>query len=159
MSALAPSHERKPWYHLSLGKQMVIGLVVGTLVGYGANVSLSHEPTIIGPSQTGPSQLESFMGWVALIRDIFLHLIQMMIAPLVFASIVQGIAGHEDMKKVGRIGIKTLIYFEVVTTFALVIGLLVVNALRPGAGVVLGGDISRLGTIVDDKPMSFVDTI
>ncbi len=48
--------------------------------------------------------LQSFLAWTGLVRDIFLHLIRMMIAPLVFASLVQGIAGHEDMKKVGGSG-------------------------------------------------------
>ena len=70
-------------------------------------------------------------------RDIFLHLIKAMIAPLIFASVVQGIAGTGDMKKVGRIGVKALLYFEVVTTFALVVGLFVVNTLKPGVGVTL----------------------
>ena len=65
-----------------------------------------------------------------MLRDIFLHLIQMMIAPLIFASIVQGIAGHGDLKHVGHIGVKALVYFEVLTGLALVVGLTVVN-LRP----------------------------
>ena len=66
--------------------------------------------------------------------DAFIKLIKMIIAPIIFCTVVTGIAGMEDMKKVGRVGGKALIYFEVVSTFALVIGLIVVNTLQPGAG-------------------------
>jgi proton glutamate symport protein len=130
--------EKKPWHHLSLSKQMLIGLVLGTLLGW------------LKP------------GWAeqtALLRDIFLHLIQMMIAPLVFASIVQGIAGTGDMKKVGRIGLKALIYFEVLTGLALFVGLLVVNVVKPGIGVMLSGDTGALASIAQNKPETFVETI
>ncbi len=138
MTASTAPDGGKRWYQLNLTQQILLGLVLGTLFGW-----LKPDWAV----QTG------------LVRDIFLHLIQMMIAPLVFASIVQGIAGHEDMKKVGRIGIKSILYFEVVTTFALAIGLLVVNVLKPGAGVVLSGDASSLGSIAQNKPETFVETI
>jgi proton glutamate symport protein len=94
-----------------------------------------------------------------LIRDVFLHLIKAMIAPLVFASVVQGIAGQGDIKRVGRIGAKALIYFEVVTTLALVVGLSVVNFVQPGAGVKLAGGAAALGTAVANKPLTLVETI
>lgn len=67
--------------------------------------------------------------------DAFIRLIKMMIAPVIFCTIVTGIAGMQDLKKVGRVGIKAVIYFEVVTTFALLIGLISINILRPGAGM------------------------
>jgi aerobic C4-dicarboxylate transport protein len=67
--------------------------------------------------------------------DGFIKLIKMMIAPIIFCTVVHGIASMEDMKKVGRVGLKALIYFEVVTTLALIIGLVVVNVLQPGAGM------------------------
>ncbi len=67
--------------------------------------------------------------------DAFIKLIKMVIAPIIFCTVVVGIAGMEDMKKVGRVGGKALLYFEVVTTFALAIGLLVVNVVQPGAGM------------------------
>ena len=67
--------------------------------------------------------------------DGFIKLIKMMIAPIIFCTVVHGIASMEDMKKVGRVGLKALIYFEVVTTLALIIGLIVVNVLQPGAGM------------------------
>jgi aerobic C4-dicarboxylate transport protein len=67
--------------------------------------------------------------------DAFIKLIKMMIAPIIFCTVVTGIAGMEKMREVGRTGGLALIYFEVVTTFALILGLLVVNILRPGAGM------------------------
>ena len=66
--------------------------------------------------------------------DAFIKLVKMMIAPIIFCTVVHGVASMSDMKKLGRVGVKTLIYFEVVSTLALVIGLIVVNLLKPGAG-------------------------
>ncbi|MBG9737008.1 dicarboxylate/amino acid:cation symporter [Paenibacillus alvei] len=71
--------------------------------------------------------------------DIFIKLIKMVIAPIIFFTVVHGIASMGDMKKVGRIGGKALLYFEIVTTIALAIGLLVVNLVKPGSGI----DISK----------------
>jgi aerobic C4-dicarboxylate transport protein len=65
----------------------------------------------------------------------FIKLIKMIIAPIIFCTVVTGIAGMEDMKKVGRVGAKALLYFEIVSTLALIIGLVVVNTLKPGAGM------------------------
>lgn len=65
--------------------------------------------------------------------DGFIRLIKMMIAPIIFCTIVTGIANMQDTKKVGRVGIKAILYFEVVTTIALIIGLIVINILKPGA--------------------------
>jgi proton glutamate symport protein len=81
------------------------------------------------------------------------------IAPLVFASIVVGIASEADLKKVGRMGVKALIYFEVVTTLALFIGLAVVNIVKPGAGVVLNGNANELTSIGKNHPKTLVETI
>src|SRR5439155_6439504 len=66
---------------------------------------------------------------------IFLRMIKTIIAPLLFATLVVGIAGHSNLKQVGRMGIKALIYFEIVTTIALFIGLAVINISRAGVGV------------------------
>lgn len=97
--------------------------------------------------------------WVKLVRDLFLHLVKAMIAPLVFASVVQGIAGQGDIKRVGRIGAKALIYFEIVTTLALVVGLTVVNLVQPGAGVKLPGSAAALGAAVANQPLTLTQTI
>jgi aerobic C4-dicarboxylate transport protein len=76
--------------------------------------------------------------------DGFIKLIKMIIAPVIFCTVVTGIAGMEDMKKVGRVGAKALLYFEVVTSLALVIGLVVVNIIQPGAG--FNADVTKLDT-------------
>ncbi len=66
--------------------------------------------------------------------DGFIKLVKMMIAPIIFCTVVHGVASMSDMRKLGRVGVKTLVYFEVVSTLALVIGLIVVNVFKPGAG-------------------------
>lgn len=76
--------------------------------------------------------------------DGFIKLIKMIIAPIIFCTVVTGIAGMEDMKKVGRVGVKALLYFEVVSTVALVIGLVVVSVIQPGKG--MNADVSKLDT-------------
>ena len=67
--------------------------------------------------------------------DGFIKLIKMLIAPIIFCTVVHGVAGMKDLKQVGRVGLKALIYFEVLTTLALVVGLIVVNIWQPGAGI------------------------
>ena len=124
----------KPWWHLSLTQQIVVGLIVGIIGGYVVNVSY-------GDTEAGHAARDAFLAWPGLIRDIFLNLIRSMVAPLVFASLVQGIAGHEDMKKVGRIGLKSLIYFEVLSALA------------------LAGDTSKLAAIQQARPHTLVETI
>jgi aerobic C4-dicarboxylate transport protein len=76
--------------------------------------------------------------------DAFIKLIKMVIAPIIFFTVVHGIASMRDMKRVGRVGLKALIYFEVVTTLALVVGLLVINIWKPGAG--MNVDLSTVDT-------------
>lgn len=76
--------------------------------------------------------------------DGFIKLIKMVIAPIIFCTVVTGIAGMEDMKKVGRVGAKALLYFEIVSTLALAIGLVVVSVIRPGLG--MNADVAKLDT-------------
>ena len=102
----------RPWYRPSLTTQIMIGLIVGVAVGW------------IRP-EWGNS--------VYFLRDIFLNLIKSIIGPLVFSTLVVGIAGGGDLRKVGRMGVKALVYFEVVTTAALFLGLAVVNLTKRGA--------------------------
>lgn len=68
------------------------------------------------------------------LADVFLKMIKMIIAPLIFATLVVGIAGHGDVKNLGKIGLKAIIYFEIATTLALAIGLIMANILKPGSG-------------------------
>ncbi len=76
--------------------------------------------------------------------DGFIKLIKMMIAPIIFCTIVTGIAGMQNTKKIGSVGLKAILYFEIVSTFALIIGLVVVNILKPGVG--MNADVSSLDT-------------
>src|SRR5438552_3357544 len=128
---------RPPCYRPSLTMQILIGLVLGGVLGY------------ISP-RWGNN--------VYFLRDIFLNLIKSIIAPLIFSTLVVGIAGGGDLKKVGRMGAKALLYFEIVTTIALFLGLAIVNLTKPGAVVLLagGGDIT---TLVKTQPQGFRDLI
>ena len=97
---------------------------------------------------------------VYFLRDIFINLIKSIIAPLVFSTIVVGVAGAGALRKVGRMGAKALIYFEIVTTAALFIGLAVVNFTKPGAGVTLAAiNTDVIKTIGQSHPTTFVETI
>ncbi|MDB5231958.1 MAG: dctA [Chitinophagaceae bacterium] len=101
-------------YFKVLYVQVILGILAGILVGY---------------------VFPSFFPSAKLISETFINMIRMVIAPVIFLTIVTGIAGAGSMKKVGRVSGKALIYFEVVTTLTLFIGLLVANVLKPGAGV------------------------
>src|SRR6201987_2250060 len=102
--------------------------------------------------------LGGLIGWlsppagVALqpLGDGFIKLIKMMIAPIIFCTVVSGIAGATDVRKVGRVGGKALIYFEAVSTLALVIGLTVANVLKPGEGFPTAGeDAAKVAQFAD----------
>src|SRR5437016_13068542 len=135
----AVSSMRRPRYRPSLTVQIMIGLIIGGVIGW-----LSPE----------------WGNKVYFLRDIFINLIKSIIAPLVFSTIVVGIAGVGALRKVGRMGIKALIYFEIVTTAALFIGLAVVNFIKPGAGVTLAvANTDVIKTIGQSHPQTFVETI
>ena len=112
----------------TLTTQILAGLALGILVG----VVWPHAGVASKP-----------------IADAFLRLIKMIIAPLLFSTLVVGIAGAGDLRSLGRIGFKSIVYFEVATTLALVIGLVLVNVFKPGAGlaVPLSGDASAVAAI------------
>jgi Na+/H+-dicarboxylate symporter len=130
---------RRAWYRPSLTTQIMIGLVVGALLGW------------IRPDW-GTS--------VYFLRDIFINLIKSIIAPLVFSTVVVGIAGAGALRKIGRMGLKALIFFELVTTAALFIGLAVVNVAKPGAGVTLTATSTEsVKTLGQTHPASFVQTL
>jgi proton glutamate symport protein len=137
--ALTTIRDRRPWYRPSLTTQIMIGLIVGALIGW-------WQP--------------EWGNRVYFLRDIFLNLIKSIIAPLVFSTIVVGIAGAGALRKVGRMGAKALIYFEIVTTAALFIGLAVVNFTKPGVGVTLtptNTDVVK--TIGQSHPKTLIETI
>ncbi|HVG13954.1 MAG TPA: C4-dicarboxylate transporter DctA [Chitinophagaceae bacterium] len=94
--------------------QVIIGIALGVLAGY---------------------LFPSFAPTAKLISELFINMIKMVIAPVVFFTLVLGIAGAGDLKKVGRVGGKAIIYFEIITTLAIIIGVLVANWIKPGAGI------------------------
>src|SRR5580704_7962526 len=139
MDSVSRQQIRRPWYRPSLTTQIMIGLVVGALLGW------------LQPDWGNK---------VYFLRDIFINLIKSIIAPLIFSTIVVGIAGAGALKKVGRIGIKALSFFEIVTTAALFIGLAVVNFTKPGVGVILAaGNVDITKTIGQTHAQSFVETV
>src|SRR6202044_2622092 len=83
--------------------------------------------------------------WVAALANVFLRLIKSIIAPLIFGTLVYGIAGTGSVKTMGRIGIKAIVYFEILTTIALALGLGAVNLVRPGAGMTLEHTAAETG--------------
>jgi len=103
--------------------QVLFAILIGVLLGYFA-------------PETGTAMKP--------LGDGFIKLIKMVIAPIVFCTVVTGIAGMEDMKKVGRVGAKSLVYFEILSTVALAIGLVVVSVVQPGVG--LNADVTKLDT-------------
>ena len=111
---------------ISLTSWIMIGLAAGVVVGVAAPAIAMH--------------LETY-------ANIFLSLIRSIIAPLIFATMVYGIAGTGDMKQMGRIGLKAIINFEVVTTLALCLGLGIVAIMRPGVGIVLGRTAAETAAI------------
>src|SRR4030088_3255419 len=136
---IAASNPRRPWYRPSLTTQIMIGLVVGGLIGW------------LRPDWGNK---------VYFLRDIFINLIKSIIAPLVFSTIVVGIAGAGALRKVGRMGIKALVYFEIVTTAALFIGLAIVNFTKPGVGVTLvASNTDVIKSIGQSHPKTLVESI
>ena len=87
--------------------------------------------------------------------DIFIHLIKMIVVPIVISTLVVGIAGVGDAKQLGRIGAKTIIYFEVITTVAIILGITLANVFQPGAGV----DMSQLATVDISKYQSTTEAV
>jgi proton glutamate symport protein len=124
----APAEAARPSRLPGLTTQIFIGLVAGVLIGW---------------------LYPSFGVAIKPLADLFLRMIKMIIAPLLFSTLVVGIAGTGDLKTMGRIGLKAILWFELATTVALVIGLALVNVVQPGAGVALpaGGDTAALAAM------------
>jgi proton glutamate symport protein len=115
---------------VGLAWQILIGLLIGIVTG----LVLNHYSNI------RDSAIREYLQPAG---DVFIRLIRMVVVPIVFACMVTGIAGVGDGKTLGRIGVKTIIYFEIVTTIAIVLGLIVGNVLHPGTGM----DMSQLGHV------------
>jgi proton glutamate symport protein len=136
---------------LSLANQIVIGMVLGIIFGY---------------------FFPSYGVAIKPLGDVFLRMIKMIIVPLIFAGLILGIAGVGDFKKMGRLGFKTMVWFELATTIALLYGLILGNVIQPGVGVNIGlaGDASAvaqyaskkvdvLQTFIEIIPTNFIDAM
>jgi aerobic C4-dicarboxylate transport protein len=127
-----------PRIHKNLTFQVLVAIAAGVALGVAApDVARKMKP----------------------VGDTFVNLVKMVIAPVVFLTIVLGIANMHDLKRVGRVGGKALLYFEIVTTFALAIGLVVVNVIKPGQGLAANAmakpDVSSF--VTQGKSMNFAD--
>lgn len=128
-----------------LATQIFIGLALGVLVG-----ALFY----------GSPAIDSYLKPVG---DIFIRLIKMIVVPIVISTIIIGVAGVGDIKKLGKLGGKTILYFEVVTTIAIVVGLLFANVMKPGSGIDMShltkGDIQKYVETTNKVGHNFADTI
>ncbi len=124
---------------VSLTRWILLSMIVGVLIGWLApDVGKSLQP----------------------LATIFLRMIKSLIVPLIFSTLVVGIAGHgDDMKRVGKLALRSIIYFEIVTTLALIVGLLAVNLLKPGAGVRLDAASASTGAELATKHVTIAGVL
>ncbi len=113
MTTPAPVTGRRAWY-----RHLYVQVLIAVALGIGVGWQFPEAGRDLRP-----------------LGDAFIKLVKMMIAPIIFCTVVHGVASMSDLRKLGRVGLKTLLYFEVVSTLALVIGLVVVNVLKPGVGL------------------------
>ncbi|MEK4031072.1 MULTISPECIES: cation:dicarboxylase symporter family transporter [Bacillaceae] len=134
-------------------KKRKFGLAYQILVGLALGIT-------VGAIFYGNPAVETFLQPIG---DIFLRLIKMIVVPIVISTIILGVAGTGDMKKLGKLGGKTILYFEIVTTIAIIVGLLVANITKPGEGIDMSklakGDIQQyVETTEEVSSHSFADT-
>jgi proton glutamate symport protein len=135
------------WFKKSLTAWIMVSMVAGVQIGY---------------------EYREFSQHLAFLRQIFLNLVKTIVAPLLFSTLVVGIAGHSNLKQVGRLGWKSLLYFEIVTTIALFIGLLAINISQAGTGILKPEILEKLPEtkaltwdehIIDVFPTNFIKAI
>jgi proton glutamate symport protein len=133
--ARAPGTLPLPWWRRVTQTQwIVVSMILGVALGW-----------LFPDNAPGRSGFQA--SDVRVLSTIFLRMIKSLIVPLLFSTLVVGIAGHgDDMKRVGKLAIRSILYFELVTTLALVVGLLAVNLVQPGRGVDLGAASAETGT-------------
>ncbi|MGB3505438.1 MAG: dicarboxylate/amino acid:cation symporter [Xanthobacteraceae bacterium] len=140
IAATASSRAAKPWYTI-LYVQVLFAIVLGVIVGW------------LWPSFATND-------WIKALGDGFIRLIKMVIAPIIFCTVVSGIAHIQDARKVGRVGVKALVYFEVVSSFALILGLIMGNLLQVGHGLAAHPDAAAVAKYVKEaeahKSVDFV---
>jgi aerobic C4-dicarboxylate transport protein len=123
-----PLRAAKPWYKI-LYLQVLIAILLGVLIGW------------LWPGLATND-------WIKALGDGFIKLIKMLIAPIIFCTVVSGIAHIQDARKVGRVGIKALVYFEIVSSFALMLGLVMGNLIQVGHGLVAKPDAAAVANYV-----------
>ena len=123
-----PRRAAKPWYKI-LYVQVLIAILLGIVVGWLWPEFATND-------------------WIKALGDGFIKLIKMVIAPIIFCTVVSGIAHIQDARKVGRVGIKALIYFEIVSSFALILGLVVGNLVQVGHGLAAKPDAAAVANYV-----------
>src|SRR6201993_4925207 len=140
MVSATPVRAAKPWYKV-LYVQVLIAILLGVLIGW------------LWPNFATND-------WIKALGDGFIKLIKMLIAPIIFCTVVSGISHIQDARKVGRVGVKALVYFEVVSSFALIIGLLMGNLIQVGHGLAAKPDAAAVATYVKqaeaEKSVDFV---
>src|SRR5664280_76767 len=128
IATAAPVPAAKPWYRV-LYIQVLIAIVLGVLFGWLAPAYATND-------------------WIKALGDGFIKLIKMVIAPIIFCTVVSGIAHIQDARKVGRVGVKALVYFEVVSSFALILGMVMGNLVQVGRGLGASPDAAAVATYV-----------
>jgi aerobic C4-dicarboxylate transport protein len=128
IATAAPAQAARPWYKI-LYVQVLFAILLGVVVGW------------LWPSLATND-------WIKALGDGFIKLIRMVIAPIIFCTVVSGISHIQDARKVGRVGVKALLYFEIVSTFALVIGLIMGNLFQIGHGLAAKPDAAAVATYV-----------
>src|SRR6201996_3855166 len=127
-TAPAPARAAKPWYKV-LYVQVLFAILLGIVIGWQWPDLATND-------------------WIKALGDGFIKLIKMVIAPIIFCTVVSGIAHIDDAPKVGRVGVKALIYFEIVSSFALIIGLVMGNLIQVGHGLAAKPDAAAVATFV-----------
>src|SRR6202795_4766979 len=124
----APVRAPKPWYKI-LYLQVLIAILLGVLIGW------------LWPNLATND-------WIKALGDGFIKLIKMVIAPIIFGTVVSGISHIDDARKVGRVGVKALLYFEIVSSFALMLGLVMGNLFQVGHGLASKPDAAAVANFV-----------
>src|SRR6201994_2821235 len=128
IATVAPARAAKPWYKI-LYVQVLFAILLGIVVGWLWPALATND-------------------WVKALGDGFIKLIRMVIAPIIFCTVVSGISHIQDARKVGRVGVKALVYFEVVSSFALMLGLVMGNLIQAGHGLAAKTDAAAVATYV-----------
>jgi aerobic C4-dicarboxylate transport protein len=128
MVPAAPVRAAKPWYKI-LYVQVLIAILLGVVVGWLWPLLATND-------------------WIKALGDGFIKLIKMVIAPIIFCTVVSGISHIQDARKVGRVGVKALVYFEIVSSFALIVGLLMGNLFQVGHGLGARPDAAAVANYV-----------